>query len=385
MARAFEATVVSCEGQGGRHLVVLDRTAFYPTSGGQPYDVGRLGPVEVLEVAEGEGNQVVHTTTGPIEPGTLVGGEIDWARRFDHMQQHTGQHVLSAVCAARAGVATVSFHLGRDVSTIDLAREIDGRVLADLEAGANRVVWENRPVHVRFVPAAEAERLPLRQTPTRAGELRLVEIEGCDLSACGGTHVLATGMIGQIAVTAAERFRNGTRVSFVCGGRALRSHAALRDDLQASVRLLSVSPSDLPAAVERLQRQVSALGRTIGELDDELARYRAAALRETAETVGPYRVVLKSVGAAEPARLKGLAAAVTAEPGFVAVAVGGAVTSTVVVTRSADVPLDAAAVVREVAAALGGRGGGRSDAAQAGLPAPPDQVIAAVRAALSRR
>ena len=384
-ARAFEGTVMSCERDGERYRVVLDETAFYPASGGQPFDVGRLGDADVVEVADGPDGSVVHVTTRAFTPGDRVAGEIDWPRRFDHMQQHTGQHVLSAVCAARLRATTTSFHLGADAATIDLDRDLPADAIAEAEAAANLVVWENRDVRVRFVSDVEADRLPLRKPPSRTGQVRLVEIDEVDLSACGGTHVAATGMIGMIAVTGAERFKGGSRVTFVCGGRALRSHRTFRDIVLAATRAMSVTPRELVAAIERHQKDLKGLTRTLKELGDELAGYRAVALRDTAETLGPYRVVLQGVaGAADAAGLKALATAVTRGPGLVAILAGGADPTTMVVARSADVKLDAAALVRDAVAALGGRGGGRPDAAQAGLPVGPDRVLAFARDALAR-
>jgi alanyl-tRNA synthetase len=189
-----------------------------------------------------------------------------------------------------------------------------------------------------------------------------------------------------IAVTGAERFKGGTRVTFVCGGRALRSHTTFRDIVLAATRTLSVTPPELVPAIERNQKDLKGLTRTLRALGDELAAYRAVALRETAETLGPYRVVLQEVaGAADAASLKALATAATQAPGLVVILAGGADPTAMVVARSEDVELDAAALVRDAVAALGGRGGGRSDAAQAGLPVGPDRVLAFARDALVRR
>ncbi len=175
-------------------------------------------------------------------------GTIDWARRFDHMQQHTGQHVLSAAVDRLFGVRTVSFHLGKDASTIDVARELSRTEIAAAETEANRVIWENRSVSIRFVSAEDAATLPLRKESLREGTLRLVEIDGFDLSACGGTHVERTGSIGVIATGAVERFKGGQRLEFFCGGRALDQFRAMRDTLAGAVRLLSVLPGELPGA-----------------------------------------------------------------------------------------------------------------------------------------
>jgi alanyl-tRNA synthetase len=378
--RQFDATVVSSKPEGERHRVILDRSAFYPTSGGQPFDTGRLGTAAVVEVLEDEQGDVVHITDTPLAAGEQVHGVVDWSRRFDHMQQHSGQHVLSAICAVRLGAATASVHFGAETSTIDLQPEIAPAAIAEAELEANRIVWENRDVRVRFVSAEEADRLPLRKPPAKTGPLRLVEIDGCDLSACGGTHVSATGMIGMIAIGDVERFKGGTRVAFVCGGRALRTHRALLDAVHASSRLLSATPPEVPAAIERLQREAKAAGRSVEGLIRELAGYRAAVFRASAETIGPYRVVLQRVdGPADATGLKTLAAAVTESPGVVAVLVSGGDPSTLVVSRSADVRLDAAALVRDAIAACGGRGGGRPEAAQAGLAAGANRVLAILR------
>src|SRR5262245_3563318 len=257
MARTFEATVTGCEpaGGGSRFAVTLDRTAFYPTSGGQPFDTGRLGSQAVIEVLD-EDDTIQHLVDGPLDIGARVRGEIDWSRRFDHMQQHTGQHILSAAFDRRFGVRTVSFHLGADAATIDLAREVTPAEIARAEADANQVVWENQPVTIRFVTEEEAAALPLRKEPVRTGRLRLVEIDGVDLSACGGTHVPDTGRIGQIAVAGWERFKGATRLTFLCGGRALRSHGRLRDLVVGATRTLSVGAAELPAAIERMQTEL---------------------------------------------------------------------------------------------------------------------------------
>ncbi|HUR19607.1 MAG TPA: alanyl-tRNA editing protein, partial [Vicinamibacterales bacterium] len=231
----FEATVLSSlpldavassenAASTSRHSkVVLDTTAFYPTSGGQPFDRGTLGGQAVLDVIDGDDGVVTHVVDAPLEQGSTVTGVIDWARRFDHMQQHTGQHILSAAFERTCAARTESFHLGTTSCTIDLAREVSPAEIAAAETMACDIVFENRPVRVRFVSGAEAAALPLRKDPTRTGTLRLVEIDDCDLSACGGTHVPATGRVGVIAVSGWERFKGGSRIEFVCGHRAVAS------------------------------------------------------------------------------------------------------------------------------------------------------------------
>ena len=260
----------------------------------------------------------------PLKPGDAVRGEIDWPRRLDHMQQHTGQHMLSAAFDRLFGVRTVSFHLGAEVSTIDLAREVTPGETEAAESEANRVVWDDRPVVVRFVNEEEASRLPLRKEPVRGGTLRLVEIPEFDLSACGGTHVSRTGVVGMIAIAATERFKGATRVTFVCGGRALRSHATLRDVVIGATRALSVTPGELRQAIERTLADARESGRTMKRLQEQVAVYRAAELRKEAETIGAYRGVLRAEPELDGAALKTLASGIVENSGLVAVLVGRA-------------------------------------------------------------
>jgi alanyl-tRNA synthetase len=378
--RTFDATVVACGEHDGRPAVTLDATAFYPTSGGQPFDTGRLGGAAVLDVVDGDDGRILHVVDRPLAIGARVHGEIDWARRFDHMQQHTGQHVLSAAFEHLHRVRTVSFHLGADGSTIDLARELTVAEIDQAEAEANRIVWEDRPVTIMFVDEAEAARLPLRKEPVRSGELRLIEVADFDLSACGGTHVPATGAIGLIGVAGWERFKGGTRLSFVCGGRALRSHGRLRDVVTGASRLLSVSASDLGATIERLLADERESARELRRLRDERAGYRAAEYRAGAETTGGLRGVLSHEPGCDAATLKTLAAAIVSEPGLVAVLVGDGRPAPVVVGRSADVAVDAGALIKALADQLGGRGGGRPELAQGGVTADAPTIIAHARA-----
>jgi alanyl-tRNA synthetase len=374
-ASEFDATVVSCAPAGDRFDVVLDATAFYPTSGGQPHDTGVLGAARVVDVHDDEAGVIHHRVDGALEQGAAVHGRIDWPRRLDHMQQHTGQHVLSAAFDRLFAVRTTSFHLGAETSTIDLAREVTPAEIARAEAEANRVVWEARPVTVRFASEEEAAALPLRKEPVKTGVLRLIEVIGFDLSACGGTHVAQTGMIGAIAVGGWERFKGATRLTFVCGGRTLRSHASFRDVVAAATRALSVLPAELPAAIERLQADLKSSARDVRRLQEELALHQAVRLREEATTIGPYRGVLTTRPGWDAAALKTLAAAIVSEPGLIVVLTGDGRPTPVVMARSADVAADAGAWIKRATAELGGRGGGRPELAQAGLEAGPDRIL----------
>jgi alanyl-tRNA synthetase len=377
--RHFDATVLRCETADGRARVVLDQTAFYPSSGGQPHDLGRLNDIPVLDVLDGDDGHVVHVLETPVGVGARVRGEIDWPRRFDHMQQHTGQHVLSAAFETRCQASTLSFHMGSETSSIDLSRDVGAAEIGEAEAFANRVVWDDVPVGVRFVSEAEARELPLRKPPARTGDIRLIDIAGVDLSACGGTHVARTGSIGMIAVTGWERFKGGVRVEFVCGARAVKSHAALRDIVASATRALSVAPEELIQGVDRLRGQVKDLHRTVRQQQDAILEYRAQTIGASATAVAPYSVVLQVEPDLDAAGLKTLATAIARHGGWVVALAGSGDPLPVVLARSEDVELDAAALLQELVASFGGRGGGRPDLAQGGLGASAPQFFDAVR------
>ena len=297
------------------------------------------------------------------------------------MQQHTGQHVLSAALVHVCQAPTVSFHLGGEVSTIDLAAAV---APADVERAvdeANRIVWEDREVAVRFASGDEARALPLRKESARQGELRLIEVPQFDLSACGGTHVARTGAIGVIAVTATEKFKGGLRLTFVCGGRALRSLRQLRDAVAGSVRGLSVLPQELPAAVEKLQADAKGLRKTIAGLQAALAVHEADRLLAASHPADGRRVITEIYEDWDAAGLKTIASSLIArDPVAVALVAGGA-TATVVVACTPSLGLDAGAVVRRLTERFGGRGGGRPDMAQAGgLSGHAAEIAAAARA-----
>ena len=398
--RAFDATVGRVEHRDDRLLVTLDRTAFYPTSGGQPFDTGTLGSYRVVDVVDDEGGTITHVLEPKSEPGTqnleageAVHGEVDWDRRFDHMQQHSGQHVLSAAFDQLFGVRTVSVHLGAAVSTIDLAREMSPAEIAVAEADANRIVWEDRAVTIRFADAAEAATLPLRKESFRGGTLRLIEMDGFDLSACGGTHVSRTGGIGVIAVAAWERFKGGQRLEFVCGGRALGAYQTLRDAAAASVRLLSVLPEELPAAIERLQADAKEQKRSMIALQTDLARYRADELAASAEevrlqpdtsgTTGTNVRLVARVVDADANGLKSLASAIVAKPGYLVALVSTSTPALVLIARSTDLTLSAQQLLTRLVAEFGGRGGGRPEMAQGGgLAATSNAILASLRTML---
>jgi alanyl-tRNA synthetase len=277
----------------------------------------------------------------------------------------------------------MSFHLGADVSTIDLSDEASPDAIVRAELEANRVVWEDRPVSIRFVSAEEAATLPLRKEPARQGTLRLIDITDFDLSACGGTHVARTGSIGIIAVAGWERFRGGTRVGFVCGGRALRSFRSQRDTVTAAVRSLSVLPEELPSAIERMQSESKELRRTIKTLQEALASHEAARLLGGAPVIAGVRVLVQALDGWDAGGLKTIASAATAGDRAVVALFSAAPPILAVVARSKGAPVDAQAVLGDLVRLFGGRGGGKPDLAQGGgLTATADQIVAAARAVI---
>jgi alanyl-tRNA synthetase len=274
------------------------------------------------------------------------------------MQQHTGQHVLSAAFGRLFENPTTSFHMGTEISTIDLARDMSWEQIARAEDEANRIIWANREVAIRFVSAVEASTLRLRKEPARTGVLRLIDVKEFDLSACGGTHVARTGAIGTVVVSAAEKFKGGARITFACGGRALRVFRSLRDAVSGSVRALSVLPHDLPGAIERVQAETKDLRRTIKKFQESLAAHEAARLAAP--------VVVEALAGWDAHGLKMIATEITARTSAAVALFSTSPPITVVIARSPDIALDANAAVRVLIERFGGRGGGKPDLAQGG-------------------
>jgi len=381
--RRFEAVVTKTLEHDRRPAALLDRTAFYPASGGQPFDTGRLGEGDVVETIDAD-DEVVHVLSSPLAEGVTVRGEIDWDRRFDHMQQHTGQHVLSAAFDRLFENRTTSFHMGAETATIDLAREMPWEQIARAEEDANRVVWDDREVSIRFVSVKEAAALPLRKEPAREGTLRLIEVTDFDLSACGGTHVARTGAIGAIVVAGAEKFKGGTRITFACGGRALRVFRTLRESVAGSVRALSVLPQELPAAIERMQAEAKDLRRTIKRFQETLAGHEAARLAAAAPAIDGVRVVVEALDGWDANGLKAIASAITAGTRTAVALFSTTSPVAVVIARSADVAVDANVVLRALTGRFGGRGGGKPDLAQGGgLAGNTVEITQAARVFLS--
>ncbi len=287
--REFEAEVLTCEEHAGnagkRWRVVLDRTALYPASGGQPDDRGRIGGIEILEIVDEE-EEIAHFVDRPVSPG-LVKAEVDWARRFDHMQQHTGQHLLSAMFQERYGRPTVSFHLGSDVCTIDLrGPEPTLDILEGAERIANQIISEDRAITARYGTAKEFAERGVRKGVQREGILRAIEIEGADLQPCGGTHLKSTAQIGVILVRRSSKMRQDWRVEFVCGKRAARVARHDFQILHKSAELLGSAADNVPIAVERTINERDGHFKTAKWLLQRLAELEAAAALVAAKPDG---------------------------------------------------------------------------------------------------
>jgi alanyl-tRNA synthetase len=299
------------------------------------------------------------------------------------MQQHTGQHLLSAAFERLYQVRTESFRMGAECSTIDLAREVTAHEIVHAEDDANQVVFEGRQVSTRFVSPEEAARLPLRKEPVKAGRLRLIDIDGYDLSACGGTHVARTGAVGLVAITGQERFKGGTRVEFVCGRRALARFHELRAAVAGAVRHLSVTVPELPQALERLQSDLKEHRQRLAAARERLAEHDARALAGRGQRVGELMVVCEALEGADVQSLKTMAQALGSQPGQVAILLGADSPHLAVVSRGPGAAVDAAAVLKGLTTRFGGRGGGRPELAQGGgLVGETAEILAAARASI---
>lgn len=358
--REFKTQVAATAPVNSRWAAILEETYFYPTSGGQPHDTGRLGNAAVVEVAIRETDgAVLHLLDAPLPPGP-VEGRIDWPRRFDHMQQHSGQHILSQAFERVAQAPTIGFHLGAERVSIDLGvAALADSLLADAEALANDVVTANAAVRAWFPDPQELRALALRKQPEVSGPLRVVAIGDFDFSACGGTHVATTAEIGLIAVLRTERLKRGVRVEFLCGGRArgdyTRKHGILRE-LSAT---LTCAPAEVGASVTRLQESLQETRRALAEYQERALDAEAAQLLELAAPHGALRVV--RVGCVERPidEVKGLALRLTSTPDIVALlGIAGSRTQ-LIFARSENLSLDLKPAFQFALESLGGgRGGG---------------------------
>jgi alanyl-tRNA synthetase len=378
--RRFTAHIASLADNG--LAVRLDRTAFYPTSGGQPCDTGTLAGIPVVGVIEDESG-IVHRLASPLEASSAdraIDCAIDWLRRFDHMQQHTGQHLLSAVFEARYGLKTASFHMGAESSTIDLEGHVDPRAAAEAETDANRIVCENRPVAIAFEDAAQAQ--GLRKVSDRQGTLRIVSIQDLDRSACGGTHVRSTGEIGAVLLRKLEKVRQMVRVEFLCGDRAVRRARADYEALSRTAQIFSAPLDEVPVLAAAQLETAHAQDKARRKLELELAACQGREIYQaTAPDAGGFRRVTRRADRGVLENLRAIAQSFTAQPKAVFLA-ALADPPSVLLAVSADAAIDAGKLLKAALAEAGGRGGGAPGMAQGSLPGAEslDRVLARLTA-----
>ncbi|HYA78855.1 MAG TPA: DHHA1 domain-containing protein [Candidatus Bathyarchaeia archaeon] len=382
--RNFTARILSCSpvapvstpsGAVPVWEVLLDQTALYPTSGGQPNDLGMLGEARILDVRD-EGEEIAHLVDRELHPGD-VDGCVDWPRRFDHMQQHTGQHLLSAMFHERFGLPTVSFHLGSDLCTIDLrGPEPSADALRGAQRAANAIVFEDRPVNVRYGTADEFAERGVRKEVDREGILRAIEIEAADLQPCGGTHVKSTGQIGLILVRRCTKIRQDWRVEFVCGGRADRIATGDFQLLRTIGDQLSCAPEETPEAIEKASAERDASFKSLRTALQQLAEGRAQLRFGTATPLaGGARLVTEVLREENPDLLLPLATELAKNDKVVALLCHEP-TGQLVFAQSPAAGRDLSSLLKQVFATIPGKGGGTLDFVRAKLSDPSQSSAA---------
>jgi alanyl-tRNA synthetase len=370
-ARDFEAQVRTCEpcvhGTTPAWEVVLDETALYPTSGGQPCDRGKLGDANVLDVRD-DGDEIVHIVDRELQPGP-VHGCVDWPRRFDHMQQHTGQHLLSAMFQERFGRTTVSFHLGADLSSIDLrGAEPTAEILEGAERAANRIIFEDRPINVRYGTQEQLAQMGVRKEVERTGILRAIEIDGADLQPCGGTHVRRTAQIGMLLVRRCTKMRQDWRVEFACGARSER---LARNDFRLIARAaanLGCAPDDLADAAARVVMERDANFKEVRSLLQRLAELEAASALQSASAGSPgIRSIVRAFDESTQADYLGFFSTQLAKTEGVIALVGLKGNGQLIFSQHASVGKDMNALLKCVFERFPGKGGGNRDFARGRL------------------
>jgi alanyl-tRNA synthetase len=366
----FEARVVeNTERVSGWTAVTLDRTAFYPTGGGQPSDTGTLNGLRVVECIDDADEGVLHVIQGRApEVGTVVKGRIDWLRRLDHIQQHTGQHIFSQSLVKLFNAPTRSFRVLEESCEIDVDLDNPTREIIERAVElANNVIWENRVITISHVTSEEASELPLRKEPAREGDLRLIEIEGFDLTPCGGTHAFQTGEVGMIAVRSWERAKSLTRIEFVAGMRALADYRRANKSARAIAGLFSAGRDDTPELAARTIEENKQLHRRVRSLEEIAARVEAEELIARAVERDNVRIVNEVFDNRDAESLKQLGLSLISHPATIAI-LGSRDedAARLVFARSPDAPGDMSALMRDACLILDGRGGGKPDLAQGG-------------------
>ncbi len=367
-ATSFEAEAVRHFRIDRQPAVILDRTHFYPTSGGQPCDLGTINGVRVVDVfVRDEDDAIVHLLDDEIRTGHIQ-AEIDWPRRFDHMQQHTGQHILSAAFEAIAQAETVGFHLGAEAATIDLdVHTLSADQIQQVEDLTNEIVYQNRRVRSTIVSQEQAAKLPFRRPLQVSGPVRVVDVEEFDLAACGGTHVRSTGELGTVKIVKLEHQRRRLRVTFLCGRRALADYHIKNQLVNSLANEFSVGDHDLREAIDRLRDEVKALRSEMRRASEQLLEYEARDLLAGADTQGGLRVVGAVYADRDRQDLNWLSKTLTSQPGVVALLGLAGEKPHLLFARAEDVDRDMRLLLKAALQVLGSTaGGGRAELAQGG-------------------
>lgn len=364
---SFSSVVVEAAEIDGKPGVILEQTAFYPTSGGQPHDTGTLNGVPVIDVIEDQ-QQIIHLLERPLTSNG-VEGHIHWERRFDHMQQHTGQHLLSQALIRVAEAETISFHLGEESATIDVDKSaLEPDVLVSVEQLANTIIYENRDIVNYILKKDELDRFPVRKPPTVEENIRILEIKDFDYSPCGGTHCAKTGEIGIIKITKTENYKGGTRVHFLCGGRALRDYQQKTSVVRDVSEIMSSGESELPANVQKLQDDAKTLRRDYNHLTRQLLDYEAKALVAERESYGEIYLLTRIFHDRHPKDLKILAAKILEQLPNTVILFGAVFEgkASLIFQRSEDLSFHIGELMKSACEIINGRGGGQSQQAQGG-------------------
>ena len=365
--KTFTATVLDCQPDKNGFVVTLDRTAFYPEGGGQPADQGTLDGAAVTDVHEKNG-VVLHNVDSAVEIGKTVTGVIDWARRFDHMQQHSGEHICSGLICGRCHCDNVGFHMGTDMVTIDFNADIPWEELLEIEAQANQYIYEDHPIDIQFHRGAELDAIDYRSKKPLEGDVRIVAFPGADCCACCGTHVLRSGQVGLVKFLSVQKFREGVRIELLCGKRALNYLARTWEQAKTIGQRLSVKPVDAAAAVERLEHELSAAKLRCAQLEESVF----AAIAQ--EQAGKGNVLLFQPPM-KPDSVRKLADAAAKTCGGLAAVFAGEGIHYAYALGRAD-GQDISAQVKAMNAALHGRGGGRNGFVQGSVEAERSAIEA---------
>ncbi|MEW6210679.1 MAG: DHHA1 domain-containing protein [Acidobacteriota bacterium] len=383
----FSATVIDIKNADGGDAVLLDRTAFYPTGGGQPNDTGRINDAEVTDVFENEDGLIFHLIkeSGSLKPGLKVHGAIDRLRRLDHLQQHSGQHILSQAFVQACGAETRSFHLGSEASTIDIELQspTDDHMRAAEEV-ANQIIFEDRPLKIHLVTEEEAARLPLRKETAVSGLIRVIEVEDFDWSPCGGTHAKRAGQIGIILIKSFERAKRMTRVEFVCGRRALADYRRASATAVGIARMFSAERDSAPELVARMIQENKSLKKRQRDLLELALKAEAADMLAAASQVGQFKLIQAVFEGRDAEEVRVLASKIVSlEPAVALLGSRDRQSARMIFARSSQLDQNMGALLAEACQLLGGRGGGKGEMAQGGGP-QIDKLDEAIRLAAQK-